>query len=244
LDATADPRAADGSVLFPFERVFFQLAARARLTEPARDTDRGWGMPALRKTGFAGRVTFLGRVIDSGESLRAERLEAAELTWEGVAGECHGGLTRPSCSRVLTQYPKRGTEIRNVRQLSVLSSEELGAIAAKIGLDQLDPVLLGASMVIEGIPGFTHVPPSSRLQFPSGAVLVVDMENRPCVQPGREIEADAPGHGKAFKRAAEGLRGVTAWLERPGPVALGDEAVLHIPDQPVWPHLDAARTAP
>ncbi len=200
-------------------------------------------MPALMKTGFAGTVTFLGRVVDSGETLRAEALEAAELSWEGIAGECHGGLTRPSCSRVLTQYPKRGTEIRNVRQLSVLSAEELDRIAAKIGLERLDPALLGASMVLQGIPDFTHVPPSARLQFPSGAVLVVDMENRPCVQLGREIEAEAPGHGTGFKRAAAGLRGVTAWVERPGPVALGDTAVLHIPDQPVWPHLDAARAA-
>lgn len=198
-------------------------------------------MPALKKTKMTGRITYLGRVADSGETLRAEALEAAELTWEGIAGECHGGLTRPSCSRVLTQYPERGTEIRNVRQLSVLSAEEIAAIAGKIGLEQLDPRLLGASMVLTGIPDFTHVPPSSRLQFPSGAVLAIDMENRPCVLPGREIEADHAGHGKAFKRAAEGMRGVTAWVERPGPVKIGDSAVLHIPDQPVWPHLDAAR---
>lgn len=197
-------------------------------------------MPALKKTAFIGRITYLGRVQDSENTLRAEALETAELTWDGFAGECHGGLTRRSCSRVTSQY-RRGTEIRNVRQLSVMSAEELAQIAAKIDLERLDPALLGASMVIEGIANFTHLPPSSRLQFASGATLVVDMENRPCIYPGREIEADHSGHGKAFKGAAKGLRGITAWVERPGEVALGDSVVLHVPDQPIWPHLEAAR---
>lgn len=198
-------------------------------------------MQALRRTGFGGKVVYLGRVPDSDKSLRAEALDRADLTFDGIAGECHGGATRLSCSRVRDQHP-RGTEIRNVRQLSVLSAEEIAEIAGRIGLERLDPQLLGASLVIAGIPDFTRVPPSSRLQFASGATITVDMANRPCVLPGREIETDHPGHGKAFKTAAEGRRGVTAWVERPGPVALGDAVILHVPDQPVWPHLEVART--
>jgi hypothetical protein len=31
------------------------------------------------------------------------------------------------------------------------------------------------------------------------------------------------------------------WVEREGTVALGDTLRLHIPDQPVWAHLSAAR---
>ena len=197
-------------------------------------------MPALKKTTFTGVVRFIGYVADNDASLRSVSLEAAELSFDGIAGECHGGATRPSCVRVSAQYPK-GTEIRNVRQLSVLSAEEMASIAAEIGLEALDPQLLGASLVIEGIPDFTHVPPSSRLQFSSGAAITVDMENRPCVYPGNEIEEDHSGHGKGFKAAAKDRRGVTAWVERPGAVAVGDAVVLHIPDQPVWPHLEAAR---
>ena len=197
-------------------------------------------MQALKKTAFAGQVVFLGRVADTGKSLRSEALERADLTFDGIEGERHGGATRESCSRVLVQYP-RGTQIRNVRQLSVLSAEEIAEIAQKIGLDCLDPRLLGASMVIAGIPDLTRLPPSSRLQFDSGATITVDMENRPCVLPGREIESDQPGHGRAFKAAAVGRRGVTAWVERPGPVERGDGIVLHVPDQAAWAHLDAAR---
>ncbi|XDA97469.1 MOSC domain-containing protein [Sulfitobacter sp. LCG007] len=195
-------------------------------------------MPALKPTDFTGTVTWIGRVADSATTLRAEPLEEAMLEFAGIAGECHGGLTRPACSRVKAQYP-RDTEIRNVRQLSVLSEEELAMIAQGMGLDRLDPALVGASIVIEGIPDFSHVPPSSRLQFSSGAAITVDMQNRPCVLPGREIEKDSPGYGSAFKRAAKGLRGVTAWVEREGPVATGDTVRLHVPDQRVWAYLGA-----
>lgn len=197
-------------------------------------------MQALKKTTFGGRLVYLGRVAHGRTNLRDEALEQADLTFDGIDGECHGGATRPACSRVSDQH-RRGTEIRNVRQLSVLSAEELAQVAREIGLTQLDPRLLGASMVIEGIPDFTRIPPSSRLQFDSGATITVDMENRPCVLPGREIEADHPGHGKAFKTAAQGRRGITAWVERPGLVALGDAVTLHVPDQPAWRHLETVR---
>lgn len=197
-------------------------------------------MPALKPTDFVGRIAWLGRVTGQDKDLRSAPLQEAHLGFAGIAGEFHGGLTRPACSRTLAQYPK-GTEIRNVRQLTVLSREELDQIASDIGLEALNPEWLGASMVIEGIPDFSHLPPSSRLQAPSGASLTVDMENRPCVFPGREIDKDHPKLGPKFKPAAQDRRGVTAWVEREGPVNLGDEVRLHIPDQPVWSCLEEAR---
>ncbi|WP_425041012.1 MOSC domain-containing protein [Primorskyibacter sp. S187A] len=190
-------------------------------------------MPALKPTDYVAEIVWLGRVADSDATLRAERLQEAELTFEGIAGECHGGLTRPSCSRVTAQHVK-GTEIRNVRQVSILSEEELSLVAAEMSLEHIDPAWLGASLVVRGIPDFTHVPPSSRLQAPDGACLIVDMENRPCIYPGRVIDEDAPGHGPAFKAAAKGRRGVTASVERPGRLRIGDQLRLHIPDQPAW----------
>ncbi len=197
-------------------------------------------MPALKKTNHIGVVTFLGRVADRDGSLQSEALKQATLEWGGIQGESHGGLTRVSCSRVVSQYPK-GTEIRNTRQVSVLSADELDHIAGTLGLDRLDPCLLGASLVIQGISDLTHVPPSSRLVFESGAALTVDMENRPCVYPAQEIEAAHAGHGKAFKSAAKGRRGVTAWVERPGDIAVGMVVTLHIPDQRKWnPKTDGA----
>jgi len=197
-------------------------------------------MPSLIKTGFSGKVTWLGRVPDRATSLRAIPLQEVQATFAGVAGESHAGLTRASCSRVVTQYPV-GTEIRNVRQFSILSAEELARIADLVGVETFDPGWIGASMVIEGIPDFTNLPPSSRLQIEGVATLTVDMHNRPCNLPAPVIDQDAPGHGKAFKSAARNIRGVLAWVEREGPIRLGDRVMLHVPDQPIWQHLDQAR---
>ncbi|NOD62591.1 MULTISPECIES: MOSC domain-containing protein [unclassified Ruegeria] len=189
-------------------------------------------MPFLRETEYAAEVVWLG-YVPAGQSLRAEAVQALDLGFDGVKGERHAGVNRASCVRVKNLY-SQGTEIRNVRQLSVLSVEELEQIALEMGLDALDPAYLGASIVLKGIPDFSHVPPSSRLQAGSGLTITVDMENAPCVLPGREIEADQPGHGAAFKPAAAGRRGITGWVERPGRIELGDRLALFVPDQPNW----------
>ncbi|SEM61342.1 hypothetical protein SAMN04488077_10698 [Roseovarius tolerans] len=190
-------------------------------------------MPALKPTDYTGRIAWIGRVADRTASLVAEPLSEVAVSYAGIAGEEHAGLTRPSCSRVVAQYPK-GTEIRNVRQFSVLSVEELAAIAAKMGVERIDPAWVGASLVVEGIPDFTHLPPSSRLQGPDGVALVVDMENRPCHLPAKVIDAHLPGVGGRFKAAAQGRRGVTAWIEREGVLRLGEMLRLHVPDQRGW----------
>lgn len=197
-------------------------------------------MPALIPTEFYAEILWLGRVADSVDDLRAEPLEAMDLSFEGVEDDCHAGLTRPSCSRVLAQHP-RGTTIANTRQLSILSAEELEQISDSLGIGEFDPAWVGASMILRGIPDFTHVPPSSRLQADNGTTLVVDMENRPCVLPGRVIERQNPGHGTAFKTAAINKRGVTAWIEREGTLQVGDILRLHIPDQRAWAHLKNVR---
>lgn len=198
-------------------------------------------MPALIPTAFTATVVWLGVNPDRDAALETQSLSEMALSFAGYAGESRAGLTRPSDSRVLAQY-KRGTPIRNTRQLSILSAEDLDAIAADMGLASLDPALVGASMVVRGILAFTHVPPSSRLQDEaSGTTLTIDLENRPCALPAKPIEARYPGMGGRFKRAAQHRRGVTAWVEREGVIALGATLRLHIPDQPVWPHLDQAR---
>lgn len=200
-------------------------------------------MPALLPTTYTARVVWLGYQPVPVEKLviTSEALTEMPLTYAGFAGEVHAGVNRPSCSRVLKQHP-RNTEIRNVRQLCVVSAEEMAEVAATMGLAQMDYAWVGASLVIEGIPDFSHVPPSSRLQGPDGVTLVVDMENRPCQEPAVTIEKALPGKGKGFKPAAEGKRGVTAWVEREGVLRLGDVLVLHIPDQRIWAHLEGSRS--
>lgn len=190
-------------------------------------------MPALKPTEYVATIVWLGVVPELAKGIRAEKRASLFASYAGFEEDIHAGLTRPSCVRVTQTYPK-GTEIRNVRQLSVMSAEEMADIAVEMGLTELEPEHLGCSMVIEGIPDFTHIPPNARLQAASGATITIDMENRPCVLPGREIEADYPGHGSAFKAAAKDRRGVTAWVEREGLLKVGDSLRLFIPDQPAW----------
>ncbi|MGL5009944.1 MAG: MOSC domain-containing protein [Paracoccaceae bacterium] len=197
-------------------------------------------MPALMPTAFTGRITWLGRVLAKPAILASHPVEEMFAHLDGVEGEVHGGATRPSCSRVLALYP-RDTVIRNTRQFSVVSAEELAEIAGRMGIERLDPSLVGASLVIEGIPDFTHLPPGSRLQAESGATLVVDMENRPCQLPAKGIEERHPGFGAKFKPAASGRRGVTAWVEREGVLRVGQAVRLFVPDQRPWAHLAEAR---
>ncbi|MEM1430577.1 MAG: MOSC domain-containing protein [Pseudomonadota bacterium] len=193
-------------------------------------------MPALIPTTYTATVTWLGRVeTEDRTALLAVPETQIDLTFGGIAGSVHSGATRPSCSRVTSQYPK-GTEIRNARQVSIVSAEDLAAIAATLGIDSVDPARLGATLVVEGIPDFTHIPPSSRLQAPSGATLTVDMENRPCQFPARSLATVHGEAAKGFKSAAQGKRGVTAWVEREGRIALGDRVTLHVPAQRPWLH--------
>lgn len=197
-------------------------------------------MPALLPTSFSGLITWLGVNRNRDDTLRNLAVEEMALKFSGCDGESRAGLTRPSCSRVVGQYP-RDTEIRNTRQLCIVSAEELSTIAANMGIEAVDPAWLSSSIVIKGIPDFSLIPPASRLITSSGTAITVDMENRPCHLPAPVIDAELPNKGRAFKLAAKGLRGVTGWVEREGMLRIGDEITLHIPDQPVWPHLDQAR---
>lgn len=190
-------------------------------------------MPALIPTDYHATITWLGKTPDRVDTLTSQSCASVTLGFEGIMGEARSGLTRPSCPRVTSQHPL-GTEIRNARQISILSAEELAEIAHDLKLEALDPQWLGASVVVEGLPDFSHLPPSSRLQAEGGATLVVDMQNRPCNLVSREVEKARPGHGIGFKPAAIGKRGVTCAVERPGVLRVGDRLRLHIPDQRIW----------
>jgi len=190
-------------------------------------------MPILMPTSIIGEVT--GLYVNGDREKDLESAARAQITanYEGFEGEDHGGLTRPSCSRVKLQYD-RGTEIRNTRQISILSSEELDAVAIEMGLDKIEPEWVGANLIFSGIPDLTQIPPSSRLIFEGGVSLVVDMENGPCRFAAEQIEIHRPGKGKSFAKVAAGRRGVTSWVEKPGVIKTGENARLHIPPQRLY----------
>lgn len=191
-------------------------------------------MPALKSTDHTCRIVWLGTVRDRKTAeVETDASETLHLDWDGPLDAPHSGRFRPSDSRVLSQHSK-GTPIANVRQVSIVSQEEIDEIASDLGLDSFDPRWLGANIVVSGLADFSHIPPSARLQSENKTTLIVDMQNQPCHQIGMTIERDEPGKGKAFKDKAKGKRGVTAWIERPGQLALGDVLRLHIPSQRAW----------
>ena len=190
-------------------------------------------MSVLKKTTISGVVDAILINTDGDKDLTSERVEQVNVTYGGFEGDAHYGETRASCVRVTQQYPE-GTEIRNVRQISILSSEEMQEIAEALAIPVLAPEWVGANLAISGIPQLTLLPPSSRLISTSGVSLVVDMENQPCKFPGEIIEEHHPGYGGRFVGAAMGKRGVTAWVEREGVLHTGDTLTLHIPPQRIY----------
>lgn len=150
-------------------------------------------------------------------------VSAPELTldWGGAVGDRHHGVTMSSDTRQKEVFD-RGTEIRNHRQLSIVDLAELAAIARALDIDDLAPGTIADNICTEGIPNFTALSPLSRLVFGSGAVLMTGGFNTPCTIAGRMVQDRYGTSPERFPKAAWDLRGITAWVERPGPVRPGD----------------------
>ena len=175
-------------------------------------------MPALT---LSGRIdgTFVVETAAVESTAHPELL----LTYAGVVGDRHEGLVRPSGARE-PWYP-RGTPMRNERQLSILSAEELAEIAATLSLPQILGEWVGANLILSGIPHLTRLPPRSLMLFPSGATIRIDGDNDPCRKTGRTIAAQFPGRDDiefGFVKAAMGKRGLVGWVEREGAIRTGD----------------------
>lgn len=190
----------------------------------------------LKKSQLVAKIEGLFANPSREAGLVTNAQQRAVFDYAGMQGEAHGGETRLSCSRVSRQYPK-GTEIRNVRQISIISREELDAIASNMQIPEIDPSWLGPNIIVSGIADFSLIPPSSRLISTNGTSLTIDMINGPCRFVGDVIETHYPGKGKMFVKAAYNMRGVTAWVECPGELEVGDALTLHVPSQPSYPHL-------
>lgn len=168
-------------------------------------------------------------IAPSADTLESIHCEEVRVNFSGFEGDKHSGLTRKSDGRTL-HYP-RGIEIRNSRQVSIVSTEDLEGIAESLGIAELVPEWLGANLMVSGIPNLSLLPPSTRLVFPSQTVLIVSEENLPCIGPGKLIQANYPGRtdlAAAFPKAAMHRRGLVAWVERPGIIHQRDEIVAEI----------------
>lgn len=182
-----------------------------------------------------GRVA--GVLIAAGDDFVTRQTPHLDLSFAGIAGDYHACHTRRSGGR--EPWYRRGTEISNERQLSIVAPDELATIAARMQLAELKPQWIGANMVIEGVARLSMLPPGTMMFFSNGTVLKVDGQNMPCRIAGRSIAehagmADPDAGSLLFPKVARRLRGLVAWVEKPGRIEAGEEVSVRIPEQWIY----------
>ncbi|RUW43653.1 MOSC domain-containing protein [Mesorhizobium sp. M8A.F.Ca.ET.021.01.1.1] len=168
------------------------------------------------------------------DHFQTRSVDELRLGFDGISGDFHAGPTRRSGGRE-PWYP-RGTEMRNERQLSIVAADELAIVAERMGLAEIKPEWIGANLVIEDVPHLSMLPAGTLLFFKGGVTLKVDAQNGPCRIAGRSIAenvgmADVEAGALLFPKAAKRLRGVVAWVEKPGIVSTGEEISVRVPEQ-------------
>ena len=184
---------------------------------------------------LAGRVE--GAFVAPADHFVTRPVDALELTFEGIAGDLHAGHTRRSGGRE-PWYP-RGTEIRNERQLSLVAPDELAKVARAMGIVEVKPEWIGANLVIAGVPHLSMLPRGTMMFFKGGVTLKVDGQNVPCRIAGRSIAEhagmpDREAGSLLFPKVARRLRGLVAWVEKPGRIAVGEEISVRVPEQWIY----------
>lgn len=159
------------------------------------------------------------------------------MTVEGIEDDFHAGLTRASGARE-PWYP-RGTEMRNERQITIVAPDELAAIARAMGIAEVKSEWIGANLLIDGVPRLSMLPPGTLMFFAGGVTLKIDAQNGPCRIAGRAVAenagmADQAAGSLAFPKAAKRLRGLVAWVEKPGTIANGEAVSVRVPEHWIY----------
>lgn len=217
--------------------------------EPETTTDRQI-IPARKLKASVAKV-----LRAQGRDFVSKPIDALELTYNGIKGDFHEGLTRKSGSR--EPWYERGTQMRNERQLSILSVEELAQIAENLGLMRVEPGWIGANLVLEGVPDLSFLPPRSLMMFDGGVTLRVDGYNAPCRTAGgavaehvgstrmdggtgnigldeRKFDWTRTDMALGFTNAAHMKRGLVAWVEREGTITTGETVTIRIWEQWIY----------
>lgn len=179
----------------------------------------------------------------NGSDFVSNPVDELSLTYEGIEGDFHAGMIRKSGGR--EPWYTRGTQMRNERQISILSVEELAEISTGLGVEEVEAGWIGANLVLQDIPNMSYLPPRTLLFFEGGVTLRVDGYNAPCRLAGGSIAkhcgVDAPdGDYKktdmalSFKSASHMKRGLVAWVEVPGIIKAGEVVTARIWEQWIY----------
>ena len=173
-----------------------------------------------------------------GDGLDKPRLPGIEVALDGVVGDRHRSFEREAWAG---DKQAAGTIRRNERQWSAVSVEELAQIGSDLDLTEpLDASDLGANLCLEGIEALSRLPKGTLLKFPSGAELIVEEFNPPCLDMGKSIAAryrTRTGQAlpdTAFSKAAKLTRGIVGVVEVPGVINAGDIVKIEIYETPSW----------
>jgi hypothetical protein len=170
------------------------------------------------------------------EDLSKDEQDQIDVEFNGIKGDHHAGASRVAYSG--DREPK-GTVIRNDRQWSAVSLEELTEISQRLDLSKpLRANTVGANLCIEGIPDMSLLPRGSRLKFPSGTALTVEEYNPPCLDMGAEIarkhqtKSGAALSADQWLKPAAGRRGIVGVVDVPGTIFVGDVVTVEVFQQP------------
>ena len=170
-------------------------------------------------------------------------VDQIEIDGQGIIGDRHRSVSRPSGGREKQLYP-RGTEIIQRRHLLVVSQADCHALSQRIGVE-ITPQLLGANVVIDDIDGqafsMSTIPTGTHLVFsdphqsfpshPPLATLIAYVQQRGCGQTGKVIadHYQNPSLVKRFREESQENRGMIFCIEYPvkHPVSLCVGQTVH-----------------
>lgn len=182
-----------------------------------------------------GRVSRL--LIAASNHFETRQTETLRFGFEGIDGDFHAGLTRRSGGR--EPWYARGTEIRNERQVSLVAPDELATVASRMGIAEVRPEWIGANLVIEDVSSLSMLPSATLMFFESGVTLKIDRQNAPCAIAGRSLAQhagmqDVQAGALLFAKEARRLRGLVAWVEKPGTIHAGEKVSIRVPEQWIY----------
>ncbi len=183
------------------------------------------------------KVTVTAVNAGGAEDLSKASMDTIEVNFHGIVGDQHAGFSREAYSG---EREPKGTVLRNDRQWSAVSEEELAFMSEYLEL--VEPIAantLGANLCFSGLPDLSLLPRGTRFKFPSGAALIVEEYNPPCRDMSIEVakkhltRSGEPLKPGAWQRAAMGRRGIVGVVDVPGEIRVGDEVEVQDFKSPV-----------
>jgi hypothetical protein len=174
----------------------------------------------------------------SNDDLSKDEHASIQVELDGIVGDAHRSYVRKAWKG--DKQPE-GSVRRNERQWSAISPDELAAISEVMDLvDRISAETVGANLCLSGIPELSRLPKGTLLKFPSGAELMVEEFNPPCLDMGKvltskhETRSGAALEPTEFSKAAKLNRGVVGVVEAAGQINAGDEVTVELYETPSW----------